>query len=164
MQKTPTLCLAITLASLLVVPAWGDPEQNQPGPSSDVGKNAATPEPASPPTSTTSTANPASTRGTKASLPKKALGLVFGAVVGTPVCVVRKTIDEEKYGINGMIGTTNKKSAQVAAGIFWAPFALFTGTVESPVYSAIHSLNADEPFSKEQFSLGDVKPKAPPKD
>ena len=137
-------------------PVWASPDMTA-NPASDLAKDATTPNAAIPPPGTV---KPSLTQGSKASLPKKALGLVVGAIVGTPVCVVRKTIDEEKYGINGMIGTSDKKSAQVAAGIFWAPFALFTGTVESPVYATIHSLNADEPFSKEQFSLGDVKPKS----
>jgi hypothetical protein len=79
------------------------------------------------------------------------------------VCIVRKSIDEEKCGINGMIGTNDNKAAQVAAGVFWFPFAAFTGAVESPVYAAINSLRADEPFTKQQFSISNVNPKAPAK-
>jgi hypothetical protein len=97
----------------------------------------------------------------KECLAKRVLGFTVGAVVGAPVCVVRKSIDEEKYGIAGMIGNTDNKSAQVSAGAFWLPFAVFTGTVEAPVYSIMNSLKADEPFSKAQFSLSDVNSKAP---
>jgi hypothetical protein len=95
------------------------------------------------------------------SLPKRALGLVCGTVVGTPVCVVRKSIDEEAYAVNGMVSDTSKKKARMLAGFFWLPFAVFTGAVEAPVFAARNSLKAEEPFSKEQFSLSDVQPKAP---
>ena len=160
MIKTGFLCLTASIVSTFTVPAWGEMEA-APSTPPDLSKETTTSQPVTTPAADS---NPKTTSGPKPPVAKRVLGIVVGTVVGTPVCVVRKTIDEEKYGINGMIGTSNNKKAQVAAGLFWAPFAVFTGAVESPAYAAINSLNAtDEPFTKSQFSLSDVKVKVPAK-
>src|SRR5579883_3323275 len=65
------------------------------------------------------------------SAPKAIAGFFAGAIVGTPVCVVRKSIDEENDGIQGMVGNTDKARFKIPAGIFWLPFATVTGTLEA---------------------------------
>lgn len=91
-----------------------------------------------------------------ASFPARVAGVVAGTFVGTPVCIVRKSIDEEKYGIQGIVGNTNSKMKKVAAGAFWLPFSVVTGFVESPVCAAVNSLRTnDKPFSKSQFAISD---------
>lgn len=150
---------------LVACPVWADSDESA-LPIRDTSSQTIT---APSPTSSQGTTNPSSAAAsaskkpsaTKAPLPRRLLGVVVGAVVGTPVCLVRKTIDEEKYGIAGIIGTNNNKAVVTTAGVFWLPFAFMTGTVESPVYATLNSLNAEEPFSKAQFSLSDVKPKTP---
>jgi hypothetical protein len=105
-------------------------------------------------------ANTSSTADTKSSspkpsIPKRVLGAIVGTVVGTPVCIARRILWDEKDGIRGIVGDTSNKVAIVSAGAFWLPFSITTGCVEAPCYSFKHSMcNTDKPFSKEQFSLG----------
>ncbi len=92
-----------------------------------------------------------------ATLPFKSVAFAVGAVVGTPICMARKIVDEEKDGIKGCVGDTDKQHMRIIAGMFWLPFAATVGAAEAPVYSTINSLvNADKPFSKDQFSLGEM--------
>jgi hypothetical protein len=110
---------------------------------------------------TNSQAKPTSTSSSQgltgaAAIPKKMLGFVFGAAVGTPVNVVRRTVWEEKQGVRGIVGDHNNKAAVVSAGAFWAPFSVFLGTCEAPFFGPVNSLkNVNKPFSKEQMSLGE---------
>jgi hypothetical protein len=93
-----------------------------------------------------------------ASLPKKAFGFVIGTLVGVPVCMVRNPVSEEKWSVDNWTGD-NKDKPRVAipAGIAYSPFALVDGILLSPFSSLKHSWqNFDEPFSKEQFSLGQI--------
>lgn len=93
--------------------------------------------------------------GSLGELPKRALGVVCGTIVGTPVNVIRRPIAEEKYGIRSMVKDTEKKRLTIPAAIFYFPFAVTVGVLESPASALKRSvLNADKPFSKEQFSLG----------
>src|SRR5271166_6246747 len=71
-------------------------------------------------------AAPSSSAGV-AAIPKKALGFVCGAAVGTPVSLVRRIIHEDKEGIRGMVGDTDNKFYRVSAGSFWLPFSLLLG-------------------------------------
>ncbi len=85
---------------------------------------------------------------------KKFLGVVTGLVVGTPVCAIRKPIDEDKYAIADLTGNSKKARAVVPTAVLWAPFAGVAGLLEAPFYALNNSLvNSDKPFSKEQFSL-----------
>jgi hypothetical protein len=75
---------------------------------------------------------------------------------------VRKTIDEEKYGINGMVGNGGNKAMKVAAGAFWLPFSILTGTAESPVSATWNAVKEnDKPFSKSQFAISNCATKTP---
>jgi hypothetical protein len=88
------------------------------------------------------------------SVPKRTLGFFAGAVVGTPVCVVRKFKDEEINGTRGIAGDTSNPLLLIPAGAFWLPLALLYTGMEAPAYAIKNSWMADKPFSKEQFSLG----------
>jgi hypothetical protein len=93
------------------------------------------------------------------SLAKKFLGVMTGVIVGTPVCMVRKPMDEDKYAVADLTGNSTKAKAVVPTAIFWAPFSAVGGILEAPFCAVNNSLvNYDKPFSKEQFSL--VKPGA----
>jgi hypothetical protein len=86
-------------------------------------------------------------------LAKDFFGVLTGVVVGTPVCMVRKPMDEDKYAVSDLTGNSKKGRA------VWAPFSAVQGVLEAPFYALNNSLvNYDKPFSKEQFSL--VKPGA----
>src|ERR1700733_3735731 len=93
MDKTLIFGLAVSLASsVFISSAWAD-------------------------SSTTSTASAKSSSGI-AAIPKKAIGFVVGAAVGTPVSLVRRISAENKEGIKGMVGDTDNKFQQVSAGSF----------------------------------------------
>jgi len=88
-------------------------------------------------------------------LPLYLVGIATGACVGMPISLVRRTVWEEKQGIQGLCGDSKNKVAIVSAGAFWLPFSVFLGAAEAPVMGPVNSLrNYDKPFSKEQFSLG----------
>ena len=90
------------------------------------------------------------------SVPKKTLGFIVGAAVGAPASVVRRTVAEEKYGVQGLIGDSNSKLAKISAGTFWLPFSLVLGALEGPVYGPANSLrNIKRPLTKDQMGLGD---------
>jgi hypothetical protein len=88
-------------------------------------------------------------------LPVYLAGIATGAAVGMPVSLVRRSIWEEKQGIQGLCGDSKNKLAIISAGAFWLPFSAFLGAAEAPVMGPVNSLkNYDKPFSKDQFSLG----------
>lgn len=108
-------------------------------------------------------AAPAPKSSSSPGLALKALGFICGSIVGVPVSVVRNPIIEEKYGKEQLSCGSEQPRVTVPAGIFYFPFALATGVVEAPFSAVKHSWqNADHPFSKEQFSLGDNKKEATP--
>jgi hypothetical protein len=143
MNKTLISCLAVSFASaafVLVLPVQAD---SSPG-STTAALQSATP-----------TAATKSSSGL-AGIPKKALGFIVGAAVGTPVSLFRRIGAENKEGIKGMVGDTDNKFQQVTAGGFWMPFSLLLGACEAPIYGPLNSLsNINKPFSKEQMGLGD---------
>ena len=103
--------------------------------------------------------DPANTGKAKASsrhssFAKKFLGVVTGVIVGTPVCMVRKPLDEDKYAVADLTGNSDKGRAVVPTTVLWAPFSVVGGILEAPFCAFNNSLvNYDKPFSKEQFSL-----------
>src|SRR5208282_6095028 len=56
---------------------------------------------------------------TKVSLPKKIFSIATAFLVGTPVCVVRRSKYEQWYGVHGMIGDSESKCKKILAGTFW---------------------------------------------
>jgi len=110
----------------------------------------------------TATTAAAAAKASAASLPKKCLGVVVGAIVGMPVCAVRQPLAEEKYAVaSQMNGNNPKPRAKIPVGIFWLPFATAAGLFEAPWLAVGNSvLNYDKPFSKAQFSIVDTPSKA----
>jgi len=89
----------------------------------------------------------------KSTLPKKIYSIATAFVIGTPICVVRRTKYEEWYGVHGMIGDSESKGKKFLAGAFWFPFAIVTGTAEAP-FDAITNGLMYPAFSKDQLSQG----------
>jgi hypothetical protein len=89
--------------------------------------------------------------------PVKVLGFVTGCAVGVPVNLVRDPIIEEKWTVNNWTGdNSGKPRVTVPAGIFWAPFALIDGVILAPFSAVKYSAKSfNDPFSKDQFSLGE---------
>ncbi len=128
-------------------------ESAAPQPTNDAGSTGANGN-----SNTTPTAgNPGKKHFGLSALPMRVCSIVAGTVVGTPVCMVRCSIWEEKYATRGMVGDTDDKFLQVAAGTAWVPLGLLTGIPEAPFSALKRSyINSDKPFSKDQFSLGHI--------
>lgn len=84
---------------------------------------------------------------------------VVGTVVGTPIAAVRKTIQDTRSGIKDITGENKwlKILLFVPGTIISVPFACVSGPVEGAYFGTRNSLvHANEPFSKDAFSLGDM--------
>lgn len=121
---------------------------------SSIQQSNASPNPSSSPSPKAT----AKTQAVHSSLAKKTFSAVAGFIVGTPVCMIRKPIDEVKEGITGATGNSHDKRQTIPAGILWAPFALTAGVLEAPLFALDNCLvHCTKPFSKAQFSLSDKK-------
>jgi hypothetical protein len=88
------------------------------------------------------------------SIATKLLGVATGIIVGTPICMVRKPLDEDKYAVADLTGNSHNGRAVVPTAALWAPFAAAQGILEAPFWAVNNSLvNYKKPFSKNQFSL-----------
>lgn len=94
--------------------------------------------------------------------PKKIAGLVIGTFVGMPICAVRQTIKDEKYGVENIINGNHEARVVVPASVLWFPFAATAGVFETPWIAFGNSyLNYNKPFSKGQFSIIDTPEQTP---
>ena len=83
-------------------------------------------------------------------------GVCLGTAVGLPVCLFRRLGHDIVEGAHGMVGDTNNKLLLVPAAALWSPLAFCTAAMECPVYAIRDAWMAEKPFSKEQFSLGEM--------
>ena len=94
--------------------------------------------------------------------PKAIAGFFAGVAVGTQICFVRKLPQEVSTGAHGFVGSVvkddNNKFFLVPACALWLPCAAFITTLEAPAYALKDAYRAEKPFSKEQFSLGELDP------
>lgn len=94
------------------------------------------------------------------SLPVSLAGVCAGVAVGTPICYVRKLHQEVRESSHGLAGSIvndeNHKFLLIPAGLVWLPVSLVITTLEAPGYALKDAWMADKPFSKEQFSLGEI--------
>lgn len=94
--------------------------------------------------------------------PKAIAGLCTGFVIGIPICFARKLPQETKEGAHGIVGSIvkdgNNKFLLVPATLIYLPAACVFLTLEAPSYALRDAYMADKPFSKEQFSLGELDP------
>jgi len=110
----------------------------------------------------TPTANAADSKGVGARLaswPVCIAGFACGTIVGTPICFFRKLpseIHNLAYGFVGSITDNQSKYLLIPAGIAWLPFSGTAALMEAPVYAFKDAYMAEKPFSKEQFSLGQI--------
>ncbi|MBU6454249.1 MAG: hypothetical protein KGS72_20900 [Cyanobacteria bacterium REEB67] len=93
--------------------------------------------------------------------PANAAGFLFGTVVGTSVCMVRKfpqELREQAHTIAGSFTDKESKLLLVPATLVGIIPAGFISLCEAPVYSFRDAWMAEKPFSKEQFSLTALDP------
>ena len=107
----------------------------------------------------TTDANPTKqASGTKVAMPTRIAGCIAGTFVGIPVCMVRRSKFENWYAVHSMVGNTGNKAARVTLRVLWAPFAVITGVCEAPADGTVNAIRySSKPFSKDQFSLGELK-------
>lgn len=89
--------------------------------------------------------------------PKAVAGFCAGAIIGTPICFVKKFPKEASDGAHSFVGSIgnndNKKLLYIPVYAAWLPVASFITLCEAPGYAIRDAYMAEKPFSKEQFSL-----------
>lgn len=83
-------------------------------------------------------------------------GVCVGTAVGLPVCLVRRFAHNVVAGARGMLGDSENPALVIPAAAIWSPLAFCVSVMESPVYAVRNAWMADKPFSKDQFSLGEM--------
>ena len=100
--------------------------------------------------------------GDLARVPLHLVGFCFGSVIGVPICFARKLPQEIKEGGEGLAGSIKENSDNklllYPSMAVWLPCALVLTSLEAPFYSIKDAWMAERPFSKEQFSLGELDP------
>ena len=85
-------------------------------------------------------------------------GFCLGLIIGTPICFARKLPQETIKGARGLVGSIVDNDSipwlVAPAAVCWLPPATIISLVEAPAYAWRNAWMADQPFSKEQFSLG----------
>jgi hypothetical protein len=93
-----------------------------------------------------------------AGLPGKAAAFTIGAIGGTPIAIVRVSARETVSATRDLVGETSNPLLLGAAGVLGVPAGVLSGALQGPVYGMKNSWdNLDEPFSKDAFSLGEIK-------
>lgn len=84
--------------------------------------------------------------------------IAAGLVFGTPISIVRRTGQEISQGTKDLLGDTDNWFLMVPAGALTVPFGCVSGAASGVVHGAKNAWtgSADEPFSKDAFSLGEM--------
>jgi hypothetical protein len=153
MKKQVSTIISLLSALLATTtPAWPEDTSSVPAQT-----NLAQGQPAAPPAAATGTQKTGAAR--IAAWPVCVAGFACGAIVGIPICFVRKLPDEFHnlaHGFVGSITDNEKKYFLIPAGIAWLPFSASAALIEAPAYAWKNAYMAEKPFSKEQFSLGQM--------
>lgn len=94
--------------------------------------------------------------GSTTNIPLMGIGICSGFILGTPVCIARRFVHDDIQDSKGLVGDTENPLKLIPGILVSLPFAAFTSFCEGPVYAFRNSYMAEKPFSKEQFSLGDM--------
>lgn len=93
-----------------------------------------------------------------AMIPVRLVAFATGAVIGTPIAILRKTA-ENTSGMSGQLaGDDGNPALRGAAALVVLPFAVFKGGLEGAYYGTANSWanSSEKPFSKDSFSLGEM--------
>jgi hypothetical protein len=160
MTKNKIIYLLLICIATSLYPSWADENapplasQTQPANSTNSTSNMGEPSPNA--TNTTQENSPTQVKSsppTKSSLPKKVFSVAAALLVGTPVCIVRRTKYEEWYEVHGFVGDSDNKCKKILAAIVCFPYALICGTGEAPFDALANGLMYPA-FSKDQLSQG----------
>lgn len=88
--------------------------------------------------------------------PVKIAAFGAGAVVGTPIAIVRTSAKNTKQSTKDMGGEGSAVKTGLLS-IVALPLGVFTGTLEGSYYGLSNAtMHTDKPFCKEAFSLGEL--------
>ncbi len=93
-----------------------------------------------------------------AMIPVRLVAFAAGAVVGTPIAVVRKTAENTKKMSGEMSGDSDNALLRGSCALVTLPFAVFKGGLEGIYYGTANSWanSSEKPFSAESMSLGEM--------
>lgn len=93
-----------------------------------------------------------------AMIPVRLLAFATGAVIGTPIAVVRKTAENTSKMSGELAGDDGNPVLRGGAALVILPFAVFKGGLEGLYYGTANSWanSSEKPFSAESFSLGEM--------
>jgi hypothetical protein len=89
-------------------------------------------------------------------MPLKGASVATAMVVGLPVAIVRKSAENTKEQTKKVAGDNANPVMTGLAALVGLPIGLVSGTIDGSQAGFKNSLKFDKPFSKEQFSLGDL--------
>lgn len=94
-----------------------------------------------------------------AMIPVRLLAFATGAVVGTPIAIVRKTCENTTQMSSDLSGKSDNPALRGISALVILPFAVFKGGLEGAYYGTANSWakSSEKPFSAESFSLGEMK-------
>lgn len=92
-------------------------------------------------------------------IPVRLVAFGAGAVVGTPIAIVRKIAENDKDMANSAAGDDANPLLKGGAMLVTLPFAVFKGGLEGAYWGVSNSWtnSSEKPFSGESFSLGEMK-------
>lgn len=92
-------------------------------------------------------------------IPVRLVAFATGAVIGTPIAIVRKTAENTTDMSGDLSGKSDNVLLRGVCGLATLPFAVFKGGLEGAYYGTANSWanSSEKPFSAESFSLGEMK-------
>lgn len=92
-------------------------------------------------------------------IPVRLVAFATGAVIGTPIAIVRKVAENTTNMSGQASGKSDNPLLRGVAAVFIFPFAVFKGGLEGGYLGTANSWknSSDKPFSADSFSLGDMK-------
>ncbi len=89
-------------------------------------------------------------------MPLKGASVATSMVIGIPVAILRKSTENTKDETNKLAGDNGNFVMKGLAGLVGLPIGIVSGTIDGSQSGFKNSLKCDKPFTKEQFSFGDL--------
>lgn len=89
-------------------------------------------------------------------MPIKGASVATSMVIGVPVAIIRKSAENTKDQTKKIAGDNANPVMTGLSALVGLPIGLVSGTIDGSQAGFKNSLKCDKPFSKEQFSLGDL--------
>ncbi len=89
-------------------------------------------------------------------MPLKGASVATSMVIGIPVAIVRKSAEATKEQTKKVAGDKANPVMTGFSALVGMPIGIMSGTIDGTKKGFKNSLKCDKPFTKEQFSLGDL--------